>query len=220
MESVADPETNGRGELQMERDAPGLDGCGEGWPGGVAGSGSHDVEEAGDGGGGLVGLVPAGREGRSGGDQRVVEVDGGVHGVVVDADVAVGVAIAYVEGEAGAGRAEGRVEAAGDGEGGNVEAGAVRAQAEPEHKEDDDGNKEEAQEEGAEGVGKDGGAALPGAPGDAPHHRCRRSWLSALVHAAHHRYKYKSSSAGCSSIYQVLLSSLWKETQRIDHYTS
>lgn len=68
-------------------------------------------------------MVPAGCEGRPRGHECVVEVNGGVHGIVVDADVAVGVAVADVEGEAGAGRAGGRVEAAGEGEGAMLNRG-------------------------------------------------------------------------------------------------
>lgn len=73
----------------------------------------------------LVALV----EGRSG------------HGVVVDADLPVGVADGDVEGGVA-------VEV--EGEGGDVEAGAVGAEDEEEHEEEEGGGEEEGEEDGAE----------------------------------------------------------------------
>jgi hypothetical protein len=61
-----------------------MDGGGEGGPGGVGGRGADNVEDACDGRGGVVRLLPAGCEGRPGGHECVVEVNGGVHGAVVD----------------------------------------------------------------------------------------------------------------------------------------
>lgn len=107
-----------------------MDGSGEGRPGGIGGRGADDVEEACDGVGGLVRLVPAGCEGRPGGHERIIEVNRGVHDIIVDVDVAVGVAINDIEGKVGAGRARVHVKATGDGEGGDVESGAVWVQAE------------------------------------------------------------------------------------------
>ena len=199
VEGVGNPEADGRCELQAQRHAAGPDCHGEGGPGGVGGGGAEDDEESRDWGGGPVGLVPTGGEGRAGGDERVVEVDGCVHGVVVDANVPVGVAVGDVECEAGTGRARVRVEAAGHGEGGDVEARAVRAQAEPDNEDDDGGDEEEAQEEGAEGVGEGCGAAVPGAAGNAAGAAARRgggrsrSALPCLVHGNQLEYVLTSS---------------------------
>lgn len=76
-------------------------------------------------------------------------VDRTGHGVVVDADLSVGVAEGPVEGGGGGG---GVLEV--DGEGGDVEAGAVGAEDEEEEEEEEGGGKEEGEEDGADELGK------------------------------------------------------------------
>ena len=71
-----------------------------------------------------------------------------------------------------------------DGEGGEAEAGPVRAQAEPSDEEGDAGDEEDGEEDGAEGVGEDGHAAVSGPVSDPPG-ACRCRALLLLLRRRH-----------------------------------